>query len=126
MNAQMGEKLRMSTGLKWPWMALQEAIDVRDGTHDTPAYVADGIPLVTSKNFDNDGDRLLEYGYDSEDRISQEAVRNGTKLLPKGAVVFVVRGMSLANEFRVGVTVREVAFNQDLRAIVPKSDMDGR
>jgi type I restriction enzyme S subunit len=63
---------------------------------------------------------------DSEDRITHDAVRNGTRLLPRGAVVFVVRGMSLANEFRVGVTTREVAFNQDLRAIIPSSDIDGR
>jgi len=34
--------------------------------------------------------------------------------------------MSLANEFRVGVTTREVAFNQDLRAIIPKTDIHGR
>ena len=28
-------------------------LDVRDGTHDTPKYVSDGIPLVTSKNLCN-------------------------------------------------------------------------
>jgi len=32
---------------------------VRDGTHDTPAYVADGVPLITSKN-------LLPAGLDFE------------------------------------------------------------
>jgi len=34
----------------WEWVRLSEAFDVRDGTHDTPKYVASGIPLVTSKN----------------------------------------------------------------------------
>jgi len=29
---------------------LSDVIDVRDGTHDTPAYQPNGIPLVTSKN----------------------------------------------------------------------------
>jgi type I restriction enzyme S subunit len=33
--------------------------------------------------------------------------------------------MSLANEFRVGVTGREVTFNQDLRALVPARDVHG-
>lgn len=34
----------------WRWVRFSDVIDVRDGTHDTPKYVADGIPLVTSKN----------------------------------------------------------------------------
>lgn len=84
------------------------------------SYWNGDIPWISSKSL-----KTFDLS-DSEDRISQDAVRNGTKLLPKGAVVFVVRGMSLANEFRVGVTTREVAFNQDLRAIIPRSDMDGR
>lgn len=34
----------------WEWVRLQQAYDVRDGTHDTPKYQATGFPLVTSKN----------------------------------------------------------------------------
>ncbi len=34
----------------WEWVRLQQAYDVRDGTHDTPKYHATGYPLVTSKN----------------------------------------------------------------------------
>jgi type I restriction enzyme S subunit len=34
----------------WEWARLQQAYDVRDGTHDTPKYQATGYPLVTSKN----------------------------------------------------------------------------
>ena len=29
---------------------LGEICDVRDGTHDSPKYVNEGIPLITSKN----------------------------------------------------------------------------
>ncbi|BDT70504.1 type-1 restriction enzyme EcoKI specificity protein [Comamonadaceae bacterium OS-4] len=37
----------------WNWVRMQEAFDVRDGTHDTPKYVEqDGVPLITSRNFD--------------------------------------------------------------------------
>ncbi|WP_165749858.1 restriction endonuclease subunit S [Cellulophaga sp. Z1A5H] len=35
---------------KWIWCRLQDYLDVRDGTHDSPKYIDDGIPLVTSKN----------------------------------------------------------------------------
>ena len=34
----------------WIWSTLGNCLDVRDGTHDTPKYVSNGIPLVTSKN----------------------------------------------------------------------------
>jgi type I restriction enzyme S subunit len=34
----------------WLWTRLTDVFDVRDGTHDTPKYVAQGFPLVTSKN----------------------------------------------------------------------------
>lgn len=36
----------------WIWVRMQNAFDVRDGTHDTPKYVKDdGVPLITSRNF---------------------------------------------------------------------------
>ena len=45
---------------------ISDVIDVRDGTHDTPKYVLDGVPLVTSKNLVNgtidfDTTKLISY-----------------------------------------------------------------
>ena len=37
----------------WCWSKMGICLDVRDGTHDTPKYVSDGVPLVTSKNLCN-------------------------------------------------------------------------
>ena len=34
----------------WQWVRLNDVLDVRDGTHDTPKYVDSGYPLITSKN----------------------------------------------------------------------------
>ena len=34
----------------WEWVRLGDVLDVRDGTHDTPKYVSEGIALVTAKN----------------------------------------------------------------------------
>lgn len=34
----------------WPMVELGEVCDVRDGTHDSPKYVLEGYPLITSKN----------------------------------------------------------------------------
>lgn len=40
---------------EWEEKTLSELCDVRDGTHDSPKYVKNGFPLVTSKN-------LTKYG----------------------------------------------------------------
>ena len=37
----------------WPLVELGEVCDVRDGTHDSPKYVLEGYPLITSKNLKN-------------------------------------------------------------------------
>ena len=37
----------------WKWCRLNDCLDVRDGTHDTPKYITSGYPLVTSKNLRN-------------------------------------------------------------------------
>jgi len=38
---------------KWDIAILGEICDVRDGTHDSPKFVSEGYPLVTSKNITN-------------------------------------------------------------------------
>lgn len=39
----------------WEWVRLNDCLDVRDGTHDTPACHLEGYPLVTSKNLTDKG-----------------------------------------------------------------------
>ena len=65
----------------WKWVRFSEVIDVRDGTHDTPKYVTDGIPLVTSKNLvdgeiDFDTTKLISYE-DAEQINMRSGVDNG-------------------------------------------------
>lgn len=38
---------------EWAKKLLNEVCDVRDGTHDSPKFVSEGIPLITSKNIIN-------------------------------------------------------------------------
>jgi type I restriction enzyme S subunit len=56
--------------------------------------------------------------------ITAEAVQAGSRMVPTGTILVVVRGMSLAKEFRMSVTARQVAFNQDLKALIAKPDVD--
>lgn len=62
----------------------------------------------------------------SIDRITPFAVKSGARLMPSGSVFIVIRGMILAHTFPVGYSTCEVAFNQDVKAIVPKADINGR
>ncbi|MFC8201987.1 restriction endonuclease subunit S [Streptomyces sp. NPDC057298] len=61
---------------------------------------------------------------DSDRKLTDIGARNGSRLVSKGTTLFVVRGMSLKSEFRVGVTERTVAFGQDCKAIIPAKGID--
>jgi type I restriction enzyme S subunit len=54
---------------------------------------------------------------DTELHVSADGAANGTRMVPKHTVLAVVRGMSLANEFRISITQREMTFNQDIKAL---------
>ena len=64
--------------------------------------------------------------HQSIDTITGDAVAAGARLMPTGTVFIVIRGMILAHTFPVGVSTTEVAFNQDVKAIVPKQGLMGR
>jgi type I restriction enzyme, S subunit len=76
------------------------------------------IPWVSS------GEMAQTRIHDTSLHITAEAAEDGSRLVPANTVLAVVRGMSLAKEFRVAITKREVAFNQDLKAFACESDVD--
>ncbi|GAA3725919.1 type I restriction enzyme S subunit [Spinactinospora alkalitolerans] len=92
------------------------------GTPDTgeDRYWGGNIPWISAASL-----KSFEIN-DSERRVTELGVRSGSRLVPEGTVMFVVRGMSLKNEFRVGITGRPVAFGQDCKAIIPGEGIDGR
>ena len=59
-------------------------------------------------------------------KVSTEAIGNGTRLAPADAIFIVVRGMSLHNEIRVLRPAQAMTFNQDIKAIVARRDIDPR
>jgi type I restriction enzyme S subunit len=61
---------------------------------------------------------------DSDRRVTESGAQNGTRLVPPGTTMFVVRGMSLKTEFRIGITQREVAFGQDCKALIAGPGVD--
>lgn len=76
--------------ISWIWTVTKDVCSsVKDGTHDTPKYVDEGVPLITSKN-------LKEYGIDFSNtrNISYQdhnniSIRSG---VAKGDILFAMIG----------------------------------
>lgn len=73
----------------WCWVRLNDYLDVRDGTHDTPKYVVSGIPLVTSKNLNNGKLDFSNIKYISEEDHKQISLRSGVDV---GDILFAMIG----------------------------------
>lgn len=86
---------------------------------DNPAFWGGDIPWISASSLTN---FLIR---DSERRVTVLGASNGTRLVPPGTLLFVVRGMSLKSEFRLGISQRTVAFGQDSKAVIPADDIDG-
>jgi type I restriction enzyme, S subunit len=78
-----------------------------------PEYWGGEIPWVGPK------DLHVRYVDDAEEHLTESGVVNGTRVAPEGAILVVVRSMALAKELQISLTRRPVAFNQDIKAIVP-------
>jgi restriction endonuclease S subunit len=76
------------------------------------------IPWVTPK------DMKRWYIDESQDHIFAIAVEEKkTKLIPRKSVLLVVRGMILARDLPIGINLREVTINQDMKAFHCTDDL---
>ena len=82
-------------------------------------YWDGAIPWVSSAELT---DRFID---DTKLHITADGLQSGSRLAPAGTIFAVVRGMSLATEFRISLSLRPMAFNQDVKAIMPKPGIDG-
>jgi len=55
---------------------------------------------------------------DAQEHLSDEGRKEAT-VVGAGSLLIVIRGMILAHSFPLGITTRDVAFNQDMKALVP-------
>jgi len=108
----------VTTPKHWSKVRLKYACRIFGG--GTPAkdrleYWGGDIPWVSPKDMGTF--RLC----DSEDHITSEAVSSSaTQVVPPGSVLVVVRSGILRHTLPVSVTTRQVAINQDMKALVPK------
>jgi type I restriction enzyme S subunit len=60
----------------------------------------------------------------SIEKISENAFSEASlKRIPKKSVLIVIRGMILAHTIPIGITAKEVAINQDIKALKPRSSL---
>jgi len=82
------------------------------------AFWGGGIPWITSGTLTT---LLLN---ESPRTLTSAGVAAGSRLVERDTLLFVVRGMSLVREFRVGIADRTLAFGQDCKALVAADGVD--
>lgn len=62
--------------------------------------------------------------HETLDHVTSEAALTYSRVVPKGSLLVATRGMALAKRLPLAVTRCPIAFNQDLKAIVPVPGID--
>lgn len=98
----------------WEVVELESLVSIASG--GTPStteaeWWTGGIPWATPKDMKEP--RLV----DTQDHLSEEGVRNGSRVVEAGAVLIVVRGMVLVRNVPVALTLRSMSLNQDMKAL---------
>ena len=84
---------------------------------DIPEYWGDDIPLISGASMHTN--QL----YESDVKITRLGLQKGSKLAPKDSILILVRGSMLFNKIPMGITLGDVAFNQDVKCIRPKQEL---
>lgn len=82
----------------WKWVRMSEVIDVRDGTHDTPAYIPKGYPLITGKDFYFGEFDFAKTQYISESNYLEISKRS---LVETGDILFSMIGGNIGSMIHI-------------------------
>jgi len=103
--------------VSWEQKELGEVATLLSGgtpSKSNPDYWGGTIPWITAK------DLKTFYLSTSGIKVTEAGAKNGTRVVPKGTVLILVRGMALKKDIPLGVTTADVTFNQDVKALIPK------
>jgi type I restriction enzyme S subunit len=84
---------------------------------DKPEYWDGDIPWMTAASMHG------RYYDDSPLKITPVGLCNGSRMTQKGSILLLVRGSMLWNRIPVGIVIRDVAFNQDVKALAPSGEV---
>ncbi|MGH3115133.1 MAG: restriction endonuclease subunit S [Gaiellaceae bacterium] len=105
----------------WRETTLAEIAELFSGgtpAKSNPAFWGGDLPWVTAKDMVRP--RLAR----SEVHITDVGAAAGSRRVPAGSTLVLVRGMTLHDRVPVCLATREVAFNQDVKAIVGRDGVD--
>lgn len=108
---------------EWEPTTVGEIANFKSGgtpSKGNPAFWNGSIPWASAK------DMKQLFLDDTEDHITSIAVDNGAKQVPAGTVLILTRGMTLLKDVPICILNRQMSFNQDVKALEPKGDFDGR
>ncbi len=105
---------------KWRKFSLGELTNWSSG--GTPSkknteFWTGSIPWISASSM-----RSTRYS-ESELKITSEGLKSGSRLAPMGSILLLVRGSILHQKIPVGIATRDVAFNQDVKAIQVKKHL---
>lgn len=105
----------------WGVKSFKYAVTIKDGTHDTPEYFVEGVPLITSKNLDSihneiDFEGAKNISFDDHRKISQRSdVKKGDILMPMIGTVGGATQVLVEKEFSIkNVALFKVAHDEAL------------
>lgn len=83
----------------------------------TAAFWSGDIPWISANSMH--GTRFEN----SDLRITEAGLRSGSRIAPKNSVLLLVRGGALHNRLPVGMACRDLAFNQDVKALIANPEL---
>ncbi len=78
------------------------------------------IPWISAKSL------KTFYLCDSKDHVSEAAIADGARLVDVSDILLLVRGMTLHNDVPVGIAMRPMTFNQDVKCLRGKEGVNTR
>lgn len=98
---------------------LQELVRFASGgtpSKSEPSNWGGDIPWLSAKD-------LKRFNlHDSQDHLTAQGAK-GITLAPTGSILVLVRGMTLLKDLPLGVTMRSMTFNQDVKALLPSAEV---
>jgi type I restriction enzyme S subunit len=103
----------------WKILKLKDLVEFSSG--GTPSkskeeYWGGEIPWISASSMDG------YYYSDSSLKVTELGAQNGTRVAPKNSLLLLVRGSILHQKIQVGITTRELTFNQDVKCLVVNND----
>jgi type I restriction enzyme S subunit len=105
----------------WSSCLIDDLADFKSGgtpSKSNPEFWGGKHPWISGK------DLKQHYLSSSIDTLTDKGFSTAKKA-PAGSILILVRGMTLLKDFPVGYATKPLSFNQDIKALIPKKNIDG-